>query len=98
MAISPTTDIERNIDLFLDNTHFCLIWKPANASFNQSVEELTDKFKIVEKFKTEENVFSHFKYEFLPKKIEFHLTNFIVYDLELVIQIKLDLIVFHCIA
>ena len=31
---------------------------------------------------TEENVNSHFKYEFIPKKIESHLTNFIVYDLE----------------
>ena len=33
-------------------------------------------------FITEENVNSHFKYEFTPKKIESHLTNFIVYDLE----------------
>ena len=31
---------------------------------------------------TEENVKSHFKYEFTPKIIESHLTNFIVYDLE----------------
>ena len=31
---------------------------------------------------TEENVKSFFKYEFIPKKIESHLTNFIVYDLE----------------
>ena len=39
-------------------------------------------FKIVDKYITEENVNSHFKYEFIPKKIEPHLTNFIVYDLE----------------
>ena len=38
--------------------------------------------KIVDSFITEENVKSHFKYEFTPKKIESHLTNFIVYDLE----------------
>ena len=31
---------------------------------------------------TEENFKSHFKYEFIPKKIESHLSNFIVYDLE----------------
>ena len=37
---------------------------------------------MVDNFITEENVISHFKYEFIPKKIESHLTNFIVYDLE----------------
>ena len=39
-------------------------------------------FKIVDIYLTEENVNSHLKYEFIPKKIESHLTNFIVYDLE----------------
>ena len=39
-------------------------------------------FKIVDNFITEENVNSHSKYEFIPKKIESHLTNFIVYDVE----------------
>ena len=39
-------------------------------------------FKIVDNFITEEYVKSHFKYEFIPKKIESHLTIFIVYDLE----------------
>ena len=31
---------------------------------------------------TEENVKSNFKYEFIPNKIEYHLTIFFVYDLE----------------
>ena len=31
---------------------------------------------------TEENVNSHFKYEYIPKKIDSNLTNFIVHDLE----------------
>ena len=31
---------------------------------------------------TEENVNAHFEYVYQPKKIESHLTNFIVYDLE----------------
>ena len=52
------------------------------VSFNQAIKELKDNFKIVDKYITEENVNSHFKYEFIPKKIEFQLTNFIVYDLE----------------
>ena len=43
---------------------------------------MKDMFKIVDNYVTEENVNSHFKYEFIPKKIESHLTNFIVYDLE----------------
>ena len=37
---------------------------------------------MVDVYITEENVKSHFKIEFTPKKIESHLTNFIVYDLE----------------
>ena len=37
---------------------------------------------MVDNYTTEENVISHFKYEFIPQKIESHLTNSIVYDLE----------------
>ena len=37
---------------------------------------------MVDNFITEENVNSHFKYEFIPKKIESQLTIFVVYDLE----------------
>ena len=48
------------------------------VSFNQAVRELKEKFKTVDNFITEENVNSHFKYEFIPKKIESHPTNFIV--------------------
>ena len=44
--------------------------------------ELKDKFKLVDNFITGENVSSHFKYEFIPKKMESHLTKFIVYELE----------------
>ena len=39
-------------------------------------------FKKVDNFITEENVKSHFEYIYTPKKIESHLTNFVVYDLE----------------
>ena len=37
---------------------------------------------MVDNYTTEENVNAYFKYEFTPKKIESHLTIFIVYDLE----------------
>ena len=43
---------------------------------------MKDNFKIGDNYITEENVNSHFKYEFIPKKIESHLTSFIVYDIE----------------
>ena len=43
---------------------------------------MKDNFKLVDNCITEENVNSHFKYEFLPKTIESHLTNFVVNDLE----------------
>ena len=56
--------------------------KSKNVSFNQAIKELKEMFKIVDNFITEENVNSRFKYEFIPNKVESHLTNFIVYELE----------------
>ena len=74
--------MDRNNALYLYNNHFCLIWKSEGVSFNQAIKELKDNFEIVDNFITEEIVNSHFKYEFISKRIESHLTNFIVYDLE----------------
>ena len=78
--VFPRSD--RNTALYLYNNHFCLKWKSANVSFNQAIKDLKNTFKIVDKYITEENVNYHFKNEFIPKKIESHLTNFIVYDFE----------------
>ena len=72
----------RNNALFLYKNHFCLIWKSENISFKKAIKEWKDKFKINGNYITKENVKSHFEYIFTPKKIESHLTNFIVYDLE----------------
>ena len=80
--VFPRSVTNRNSALFLYNNHFCLIWKAESVSFIQAIQELKDNFKIVDNFITEENVNSHFKYEFIPKKIESHLTNLFVYDLE----------------
>ena len=77
----PRSDRERNIGLYFYN-HFCLIWKSEGVSFNQAIKELEDNFQIVDIYITEENVESHFEYIYQPKKIQSHLTNFIVYDLE----------------
>ena len=68
--------------LYLYNNHFCSIWKSQRVTFNQAIQELKTNFKIVDNFLTEEIVNSHFKHEFIPKKIESQLIYFIVYDLE----------------
>ena len=80
--VFPRSVANRDSALFLFNNHFCLIWKSEGFSFKQAIKELDDNFKMVENYITEGNVTSHFKYEFIPKKIESHLSNFIVYDLE----------------
>ena len=81
-GVYPRSITNRDIGLYLYNNHFCLIWKSEGVSFNQAIQELKNNFKIVDNYITEENVNAYFKYEFIPKKIESHLTNFIVYDLE----------------
>ena len=78
----PRSDTDRDNALFLYNNHICLRWKSEGVSFNQAPKDLKDNFKIVDNYITKENVNSHFKYEVIPKKIESHLTNFIVYDPE----------------
>ena len=80
--VYPETIRNRQIALYLYNNHFCLIWRSQSVNFKQAITELKMNFKIVDNYITEENVKSHFKYELLPKKIQSHLTNIIVYDLE----------------
>ena len=80
--VFPRSVTNKNSALYLYNNHFCLIWRSHGVSFNQAVTELKNNFKMVDNYITEENVKSHFKYEDKPKKIESHLSIFIVYDLE----------------
>ena len=80
--VFPRSVTDRDSALNLYSNHFCLIWKSENVSFNQAIIELKNNFKIVDNYITDENVKSHFINEYKPKKIESHLTNFIVYDLE----------------
>ena len=80
--VFPRSVTERNIALFLYNNHFCLIWKSYGVSSIQAITESKNKFKIIDNYITQEIAKSHFKYEFIRKKIESHLTNFIVHDLE----------------
>ena len=78
----PRAVTNRDTALYLYNNHFCLIWKSQDSSFNQAIQELKNNFKIVDNYISVENVNSHFEYVFVPKKIDSHLSNFIVYDLE----------------
>ena len=81
-GVYPRSITNRDSALYLYNNHICLIWKSQSVSFNQAIQELKNNFRMVDNYITEENVNAYFKYEFMPKKIESHLTNFIVYDLE----------------
>ena len=81
-GVFPRSVTNRVGALFLYNNHFCLLWKSEVVSFSQAIKELKDNFKKVDTYINEENVKSHFEYIYKPKKIESHLTNFIVYDLE----------------
>ena len=80
--VFPRTLTDRTLALYLHKSHFCLIRKSENVSFNQATKELKDNVNIIDNYKTEENGNSHFKFEFIPQKIESHLNNFIVYDVE----------------
>ena len=80
--VFPRSLTNRDSALYFYNNHFCLLWKSENFSFNQAIKELKNNCKVVDNYITDENVNSHFMYEYKPKKIESHLTNFIVYDLE----------------
>ena len=91
--VFPIMVTNRDGALYLYNNHFCLIWKSQNVSFNQAIQELKASFKIVDNYITEENVNSHFKYEYIPKKFDSHLTNFIVYDIETHNTMEQDLII-----
>ena len=68
IRVFPRIITERNKALYLYNNHVYLIWRSEVVSFNKTFEELERSFKIVVNFITEENVNSHFKHEFIPKK------------------------------
>ena len=67
--VFPRTVTSRDSALYLYNIHFCLVWKSHGVSFNQAIQELKSKFKMVDNYITEENVNSHFKFEYKPRKL-----------------------------
>ena len=71
--IFPRTVTNRDSALYLYNNHFCLIWKSQNVSYKDAIEELKNNFKIVDNYISEENVNSHFIYEYIYQKKLTHI-------------------------
>ena len=68
VRVFPRSISEGNKSLYLYNNHFCLICKSQSVCFKKAIDELKANFKMVDNYKTQENVDAPFKYEFLPKK------------------------------
>ena len=62
--------------------HFCLIRNLVCASFDKAIKEKKSKFTIVKTYITVENVNSSMKMKIDIRKIENHLSNFVLYDIE----------------
>ena len=60
--VFPRSVTDRNSALFSHSNHFCLTLKSKGVSFSQGFKELKDKFKILDKYISKENVKSHYKY------------------------------------
>ena len=86
--INPRNLTQRNTSLFIYENHFCLIWKPDGISFEKTVTELKDNFKVVDNVLSDKHVKSFIKYEYNPKKVKSPLSNKVVYDLETFNKIK----------
>ena len=87
--INPRNITQRNTALKIHNSHFCLIWKSDNVSFNQVIEnELKPNFRVVDNVISDKHVKSFIKYEYNPKKVKSPLTNIVIYDLETFSKIR----------
>ena len=81
--INPRNLTQRNTALKIPNNPFCLIWKTADVSFNQVIEDkLKPNFKVFDNVISDKHVKSFTKYEYNPEKVKYPLTNIVVYDLE----------------
>ena len=86
--VCPRNITQRNIALKIHKNHFCLVWKSYNVSFDRTIRELKDNFQVVDNFISDKHVKSYIKYEYKPKKVQFQLTNMIVYVIETFSTIK----------
>ena len=68
--------------MFIYKNDFCFIWKSDGISFEKTITERKDNFKVVDNVISDKHVKSFIKYEKNPKKVKSPLTNTVVYDLE----------------
>ena len=80
--VCPRNVTERNTTLKTHKNHFSLIWKSDSISFHEAIKELKDNFEVIDKVISDKHVKSFTKYEYEPKKIQSHITNKTVYDIE----------------
>ena len=59
---------KRDSTFFLYNNHFCLIRKSGGINFNNAIKELKAIFKMIDEYITPENMITHFKNKYKPKK------------------------------
>ena len=86
--VCPRNITQRHIALKIHNNHFCLIWKSDGVSFEKAIKELKDNFRVVDNVISDKHVKSYIKYEYKPKKVQYQLTNMVVYDIETFSTIK----------
>ena len=83
------TITQRYIALKIHDKHFCLIWKSSGNIFIQVIEnEVKPNFKIVDNVISDKHVKGYNKSEYKPKKVQFPLTNIVVYGLETFNEIR----------
>ena len=65
--ISPRNITQRNTTLKIHETHLCLIWKSDGISFDKTIKEIKDNFKVVHNIISDKPDESFVKYEYNPK-------------------------------
>ena len=64
--INPRNNTRRSISLFIYINHFCLIWKSNVVDFNQTVEKLKLKFKVIDNVTSDKHVKSFISFDYKP--------------------------------
>ena len=80
--VYPRSITRRDIALKIHKNQFCLIWKSNGVSCDKAIKELKDNFKVIDNVISDKHVKSSIKYEYKSKKVQPHLTNMVVYDIE----------------
>ena len=82
MRKNPRNISQGNISMYIDNHHFCLIWKSNTISFDQAKAELILDFEVVDNVFCDKHVKSFVKKKYDPKKVPSPISKIFGYDLE----------------